>query len=89
MSEQEEKYTPYTIDDTIKWVLREHGFTGTGDQRPMRAAMELVLKTLGPGEETALLLEDIQAMWDIQAELLQRFGLINARQIIEAGFPTG
>ncbi len=78
--------TQQLIDDTIKWVLREHGFTG--DRRPMRAAVELVLKTLGPGEETSLLLEDIQAVWDIQAELLQRFGVDKARAIVEAGFPT-
>ncbi len=83
MSEQED--TQQVIDDTIKWVLREHGFTG--DQRPMQAAVELVIKTLGPGEETSLLLEDIQAVWEIQAELLQRFGIDKARQIIEAGFP--
>ncbi len=84
MSEQED--TQQIIASSIKWVLREHGFTGTGDQQ---AAAELVIKTLGPGEATKDLLEDIQAMWEIQTELLQRFGSGKARQIIEAGFPTG
>ncbi len=85
MSEQED--TQQIIDGTIKWVLRSHGFTGTGtgDQQ---AVAELVLKTLGPGEETKDLLEDIQAVWEIQGELLQRFGIDKARQIIEAGFTT-